>query len=211
MRFIDKSESPSFFEEEKVGFPLTESSSWKDLQNPCKTYLKEFLTTEQSGLCAYCECDLSSTKSHLEHIKPRSLYNNLKFEYTNLVVSCNGVFLCETDPQLGRTCGHKKENEYDEDLFLNPIELLGIGSYFIYDAETGAILPSEAVSTDSAKYMISLLHLDIPYLRDARKNAKDAIVELLSTPEYKDSIFEIIEKELSVEREYISYLRYCFK
>jgi len=212
VRFIKKTDSPDFFEKEKNTFPLTEESSWKDFRNPCKTKFKKFLVEEQNGLCVYCECDLALTSSHIEHIKPRSKYKQLKFNYKNLTVSCDGSFLCHESLVNKQSCGHRKDDLYIEELFLNPTEQLDIEEYFLFNPETGAILPAEGIKHEKSSYMINVLNLDVQYLRDARKYAKEVLVDLLSSPDFlnDDAANHILHSELSEDREFISFLKHCF-
>ena len=53
--------------------------------------------------------------------------------------------------------------------------------------------------------MIRILRLDADFLRKRRKAAKKALIDfVLDYPDFD------IDSELSTEREYISFLRYCF-
>lgn len=209
MRFIQKTQSPDFFEQEKYNFPLTEDSPWEDFKNPCKTRFKTFLAQEQNGLCGYCECDLDSTSSHIEHLAPRERYRHLKFSYENLIISCDGRFLCSGKTHNRESCGHRKDNEYDEKLFLNPAESPKITTYFRFDNGTGAIIASGKESDEAANYTIRILNLDAQYLRDARINARDALLEGLSNFPM-DQVEVILRQELSIEREFVSFLRHYF-
>jgi uncharacterized protein (TIGR02646 family) len=205
MHFIEKRQSPDFFEEEKGSCPLTENIPWKKFRNPCKRELKKFIIEEQKGLCIYCECYLSQEKSHIEHLRPQSKYKQFKFEYNNLSVSCNGEILCTNKKSKhGKFCGHKKNNIYDEQLFLNPLEQVDIEKYFDYDSETGAIIAKKGDKNQESNYMINLLNLNTPYLKDSRKYAKELLLEKLS-----DDI-DRLQNELMEDREFISFLKSCF-
>jgi uncharacterized protein (TIGR02646 family) len=211
VRFIRKTRSPDFFEQEKCDFPLTEDSPWEDFKNPCKTKFKEFLVQEQHGLCGYCECDLSSTttSSHIEHIAPRERYKHLKFVYENLIVSCDGRFLCSGKILNKESCGHRKDNEYDELLFLNPVTQPDIAGCFRFDSENGAMSSSDFVNHQAATDTIRVLNLDALSLRNARLKAKEVLWENLNTLPIEEAEI-ILRQELSIEREFISFLRHCF-
>ena len=60
--------------------------------------------------------------------------------------------------------------------------------------------------------MINVLNLDVQYLRDARKYAKEVLVDLLSSPDFSnaDTANHILHSELSEDREFISFLKHCF-
>lgn len=63
-----------------------------------KDQTKAYLNADQGGICVYCEQQLAPNEGHLEHIKPKSAYPLLTFDYTNLAQSC----------QATHHCGHNK-------------------------------------------------------------------------------------------------------
>jgi len=217
VRFIKKGESPDFFEEEKANVGLTAESSWGEFQNPCKTHLTEHLVREQQGLCAYCECDLSlpitgseSIRSrHLEHLAPQGEHPNLRFSYYNLVASCDGQLLSNQRIKAGESCGHRKANEYDESWFLNPTIEEEISHFFTFDPQDGSIKPADTGRTEHAEKMIKVLNLDAPYLKDARLNAKQVLLEYLATLE-SEQAQTVLNHELAISREFVSFIRDCF-
>ena len=208
MRHIKKLAAPECFEQEKQQRNFNEQTKWKRFGNPCKDALTQHIKDEQSGLYIYCECDLTHVTAHLEHLAPQEQYPHLRFDYQNLTVSCEGV---DCDAEKSRqSCGHRKNNEYDESLFINPITESDIGSYFAFIKDgdgAGAIIPAELSEfhVRRAEYMIRILRLDADFLRKRRKAAKKALIDfVLDYPDFD------IDSELSTEREYISFLRYCF-
>jgi uncharacterized protein (TIGR02646 family) len=208
MRYIEKKSIPQFFEQEKQSRNFDENTAWKRFGNPCKQALTQYIKHEQNDLCIYCECDLNSTSIHLEHLAPQETHFHLRFDYNNLTVSCDG-FDCESQ-KFKQSCGHRKNNEYDEILFINPIKEKDINSYFAFIKDgdhEGAIVPA-LLSEDRMKraaYMIKILRLDSEFLRLRRKAAKDALIDfVLNYPDLD------IDSELSTYREYISFLRYYF-
>ena len=217
MRFIKKGASPDFFEQEKTTVGLTSESAWNELQNPCKTALKNYLISEQHGLCAYCECDLTLSvtgsdtprTTHLEHLAPQSKYPELRFSYHNLVTSCDGQLLTSKRVKEGESCGHRKENEYDESWFLNPVEDESVSQYFSFDPQDGSIIAADTSRTEDAQKMIDTLNLDAPYLRNARLNAKDVLIEHLTSIEPNQAEL-LLRNELESPREFISFLQNCF-
>ena len=142
MRYIDKSNRCKAFDQHLRNKPPT---SWKKFNNNIKLILHKHLYYEQGGLCIYCQQKLlpktekesnAHIRSHIEHIRPKSSYKDLTFDYCNLSVSCEG-FDCEipktnTQPKK-EFCEHRKANEYDEFYFLNPMEVKDIEDYFVYD------------------------------------------------------------------------------
>jgi uncharacterized protein (TIGR02646 family) len=212
MRYIEKTNSPTFFEQEKQN--LIDDSAWKNLY--CKNELRSYLIEEQKQLCAYCERRIDGNNSHIEHIYPQSDNVTLRFEYDNLIASCNGD-QCEPSlkddfqPEDINSCGHKKSNKMDDDIFLNPVKQKDIQEYFSYDKETCAICSSEK-NLENATYTIKLLGLDNPRLNLERSNARIALEQAIkrylnsSPKEYKNKIRILLSKE----RPFISFLRYYY-
>lgn len=220
MRYIQKQPTPDFFEidtkalQEKIIASETKKDKklvWdKDYKE--KRKLKEYiLENEQNYLCCYCEAKVTLDNSHVEHIKPKDIdEDSLTFEYGNLSVSCDGE--CFSDKRL--TCGHKKENKFDESKFLNPTKVVNIREYFIYtdNGHIGASNLDEAKS----KYTMELLQLNTfnNYLPEARKIAldkfKDSVREnaLKTGREMKEIAKLLLEKE---NLAFISFLRFKYK
>jgi len=185
---------------------VTKTSSltnWDDYHrcyNRQKRALRRYvLRYEQNNLCIYCESKIAPKKesSHLEHIKPkaRDKFPHLVFDYNNIVVSCNGN--CHTEDDEYHSCGHIKDNEYDDTKFLNPTELIDIREYFEYDIDTGNILESSK-NIDKAEYMIKTLHLNNASLPLARKKALENFINMIKQidkNQRKNKIIEILNKE----------------
>ena len=71
--------------------------------------VKSALKEETSNKCMYCESKIAHiTYEHIEHIKPKSIYPNLTFVWSNLGLTC---------PK----CNMNKSSKYDEECpFINP-------------------------------------------------------------------------------------------
>jgi hypothetical protein len=110
------------------------------------------------------------------------------------------------------SCGHKKSDDADPALFLNPVACEEITAHFGYDATSGEIMPTEK---DKAKavYMIQLLNLDNPRLNNARLNAKTAMIssvnEFRKTHKTKTAQ-EITGFLLNKPPAFVSFLTHCF-
>lgn len=83
---------------------------WKDLSTDPKRgpLLRQRKADEQGGLCGYCECRLTEADgtlrrgcSQLDHVIPRHPFEDLIFEWDNLILSCP----CKEH------CDHHKGNE----------------------------------------------------------------------------------------------------
>ena len=127
--------------------------------------LREHLAKGQMNICCYCCCQLSPDKTHNEHIKPESKYDQLTMDYENIVASCT------RGKNASRfTCGMKKDNDYDENLFVSPLEE-NCANHFIFYSN-GSI----DSDTDQGKYTIKLLGLqESKSLRESRKSQYDSV------------------------------------
>lgn len=110
MKFIVKKDNPRY---------LTRwirdnlDSNWDDLHGTeVKRDLRSDLFDEQDGLCCYCEKKLDE-KYHIEHFRSRARCSKLKFDYQNLLISCDG--------SGENHCGHKKDKYFLEKL-VSPLD-----------------------------------------------------------------------------------------
>lgn len=115
--------------------------------------LRRALVEEQLHLCCYCCGHIDETKAHNEHIRPRDKYPEESMDYRNIVASCESP----------TSCGKKKSNEFDEGLFVSPLEP-DCENHFVY-YEDGEIVGLD----ERGKYTIDLLHLNSYQLRQARR------------------------------------------
>lgn len=167
MKRISKGDSPDFWASYIRRHPdyryadLERTEEGKNVRNE----LRKHLAQEQMNICCYCCCILSSDKMHNEHIKPESKYNHLTMDYDNIIVSCT------QEKNTARfTCGMKKDNDYDEHLFVSPLEENCTNHFIFY--------PNGSIDsdTDEGKYTINLLALhESKSLRESRKSQYDAV------------------------------------
>ena len=209
MRYIQKTVTPQFFIHNSQGL-----NRWDECKKSKKTLREYILKNEQNCLCIYCESKISSDKnsSHIEHIRPKAhdKYPHLTFEYKNLAVSCNGTCHNVNNDQMKHSCGHLKDNEYDENLFLNPVEITDIRDYFEYDIDEGEIKASSK-NVNKASYMITTLHLNDGRLPSARKKAlQNFIKKMGGIDSFKRK--ETLKNRLNQENiDQISFLKFRFK
>ncbi|WP_069472829.1 retron system putative HNH endonuclease, partial [Candidatus Marithrix sp. Canyon 246] len=152
--------------------------------------------------------------SHIEHIEPQEKNPQRRFDYNNLIASCNGGEACCSDNQKNsydqldiNSCGHRKSNEFDSKLFLNPIAQTDINDYFDYNHHTAAIMPS-TVMPKKAQYMIDLLNLDNQYLCNSRHNARIVLIKMAK--KYNKNPQQILNSGLGTSTPFISFLQACF-
>jgi uncharacterized protein (TIGR02646 family) len=117
----------------------------------------EALIDEQGGLCCYCGKGIDTKGSHIEHFRPQSKYPDLATEYENIHASC--------ESRSKSNCGHAKDNSFDESKCISPLDV--DEGRFLYTLE-GEIRPKDEGDA-RATYMIGLLKLDSPALREMRK------------------------------------------
>jgi len=208
MKYIQKVDTPQFFLDK-----TSTLNKWDEFKGIDKRELKTFiLDNEQNHVCCYCEGKVKIDSSHLEHIKPKSFDPlHLTFDYQNIAVSCNGICNNEIEKEY---CGHKKENMFDEEKFLNPTQEINIREYFSYK-DDGKI-ESSGLNNEKALYTRDLLQLNTfnNYLQEARIKAliefRNAVGKIAQNTgkDLKDIARTILNQEKSA---YISFLRYRYK
>ena len=151
---VNKKDEPQFFTEFKR---KKSPKNWDELDKPENHYIKKelkyhMLKNEQNigdkSYCPYCEIilfsenkdsteDKEDKECHIEHIKPKSKFGNLTFDYRNFLISCSE----------NKTCGHSKQSIWNDKLFINPVEE-NPEEYFSYNMRTGKIIPKKENGLD---------------------------------------------------------------
>lgn len=222
MKFVSKIDVPLFFTEDTKDFSTWNDYNQNETTKAKRRNLREYiLTKEQNGTCIYCESKINIDNSHVEHIRPKEpkMYPELEFEYSNLAASCEGkvhtdlIKSSEENPET--TCGHKKLNIYDEEVFLNPHEKKNISEYFKYDKASGLISPNEDDQSSErykkADFMIQTLNLNDGCLPKARLNAIKVLVKRLqkkNKEEKKQELTNIIQRNSNA---FLSFISFRFK
>jgi len=186
-----------------------------------KKVVRNKLKSEQKGLCAYTEFNISAFVSlvsstqygcHIEHIKPKSRFPNETFDYENLVVSVldahdlhsikqGKLSVITQDPDdkshLNYFGGHAKLHFYDAHLFISPTNT-DCEHLFAFLEESGAIAPSphlDEAEQEKAKYTIDLLNLNHPYLKNQRRQRIEEVVNVLDSLDSTEAMAAVIELE----------------
>ena len=124
----------------------------------------------QRGLCVYCgqKLDLSSPgrSFHVEHFRPRWLYEDLDTCFANLFLSCGQE---EAGRNRSETCGTAKDRWFDEGLHIEP-EYPACTDRFRFSL-TGEILPDRE-GDGAAEQMIVTLNLNHPELKREREEIR---------------------------------------
>lgn len=163
MKHVTKGASSPVFESWKALTNTEWTATYENLQNPEKRALHQTLLSEQGWVCCYCGRAIALQDSHIEHFRPQERYENLALSYENLHASC----IRETEPGMPLHCGHAKDSDFDELLAISPLDQ-HCEVRFLYTQE-GYIIASDVADTQ-ADYMVELLQLDIPFLRNRRKD-----------------------------------------
>jgi uncharacterized protein (TIGR02646 family) len=201
MRYVPKINPCVDFENYKISAsPLV----WRDFNNTSiKLALHQHLWQEQKGLCVYCQQEIPKKitidsagnihPSHIEHIRPKSIYPNLAFEHNNLSISCEGYDIANPPSPIRKSfCGHLKENEYDATLFLHPFENPAIEEYFGFNLN--GEISGNGKDDAKANYCILKLGLDNAILTKMREDSYLLVIEEvtnngLDINEYLDSTY----------------------
>lgn len=176
MKHIQKGPEPHQLTEWKA----LENDNWQpdysSMGSQLKDVVKSSLIREQGGLCCYCERRLMFKDSHIEHFVPQSNDDIDPLEYSNMLCSCQN----RLDKGEPRHCGNLKEDWYDADLLISPLDP-GCENRFSY-IEDGAIKPSETEDS-AADITINKLGLNIPKLNDLRRKAIEPFIDDMLTEE----------------------------
>ncbi len=143
---------------------------WEKISFEYKQELKQIFLENQSPhgqpLCAYCEAQISSQKSHIDHVDPKGdpQFAHLTFCVENLVASCG-----KTNSQ---TCGHHKDSQVLPE-WSKPYARQNAAERFRYDLD-GAIVGSD----DEAEEVVNMLNLNEKTLKQRRMQRINEILSM---------------------------------
>jgi len=137
---------------------------WKNFNPAIKQAVRQSLLHEQGHLCCYCEMSIEEPTCHIDHLIPRSINELLKFDYYNLLASCQGEDEAERKPAY---CGHKRG---DQPLPISPLREDCIQAFGF--TESGEIFArNHSKSREAAEQTIEILGLNVPALKRQRSAA----------------------------------------
>ena len=205
MKYIQKGVEPSSLSIWKIK-QGAKIPSWKRFgKTAAKRQLLETLLKEQGYICCYCGIAVDKGNCHIEHFKPQGKYKTARFDYFNLMVSCQGE---DDKPRVPVHCGHKKDKWYDEKLLVSPL-IANCVEFFNYSA-AGEILPIEEPSKKvAAETTIENLSLNIPKLQRMRQAAIDAELELLDNDNFNEEEIINLIKDYSELNDEGKYQPFC--
>jgi len=143
--------------------------------------LKDALLNEQGYICCYCMSGIKENNMKVEHYKARSVYNDLKMEYSNLFAACKGNFCSD------KHCDTKKENT---ELTIHPADSKSNCEQIIGYKLNGQLTYPAEYETD----IESTLNLNNFVLRANRQSTMEATVIALKKLGYSK---KVIEKQIS--------------
>lgn len=164
-------EEPPFFKEvtNKIKIKDKNSNAWhSDDVSDIRTKLRQYiLNKEQNNCCAYCEREINSSTSNIDHFKTRNHYPQYTLEYDNLLVSCNTKDRCSDYKDKNITKAYYGN-------IVNPT-IEDPNQYFDY-LITGEILPKE--NYKKAKDTINIFKLDDKILTRERYRIAQTLINI---------------------------------
>jgi|APEBP8051072433_1049376.scaffolds.fasta_scaffold03044_1 conserved hypothetical protein TIGR02646 len=148
-----------------------------------KAAVADELFKEQFGLCVYCGRSLKRgydnmgrPVSHIEHFRPQAKYEQLRFAYGNLFLSCGESYVDGEQPSSW-ICGKAKHDWFDEAFHVYP-DQVGCSSTFVHRPDGFVAMRGE---NPSAAAMIAVLNLNDPQLRAIRSALCTGIEQEIAT------------------------------
>ena len=182
------------------------------------------LIASQKSLCGYCECPISLINYHIEHFEEQHDAPNRIFDYTNLLLSCEGnkdpvVRPESTDDTHYRrsniSCGHRKAKSHHDNIAIDYILLLNptnnVSALFSY--ADGMVEPSSICSKNESiqvEYTIKRLNLDAHRIENNRINEIALIqnqLEELTEEEQKTYIRSLLDETKEALNPYFSTVK----
>lgn len=160
---------------------------------------KAALIEASYGKCMYCESEVTSIYyGDIEHIKPKSKFPDLEFDWTNL------GFVCAK-------CNGAKSDKFSETLpYLNP---------YGEDPENhvvfGGAIAMQKRGSERGELTIIDIDLNRPGLIEQRNNRYESVKKVIdrcfrSSPELRELALEEIKKEAKKDKEYSSMIKCLF-
>ena len=155
--------------------------------------VKEALKKMYKGLCCYCESSVGvQTYEHIEHLKPKSIFNDKCFEWKNLHLSCQ---VCNVS--------YKKDNWDYEYPILDPSKD-DISLFLEINLDTGEICPIN--NNNRAKTTINHVGLNRKDLVGKRLRIINRLKRILSSViEMDDSSYNEFCNEIKLLSEDLGY------
>ena len=146
--------------------------------------LRDILTQNQHGLCAYCENVIKGWRRQIEHVIPQSddeMGKSKALDIANLVACCVGGTELKASKRGGTSCGQAKGNQNDPN-FIDPRILPALPSLMrvldngLIEADENACQIAGFLS-DHVTRTIEILNLNAEWLRSLRENRWNGLNE----------------------------------
>ena len=142
---------------------------------------REFLISEQHGLCAYCQQTISIENSSIEHVIPKELNKELSTNYFNLVAVCKTQL---KDPHTNKLhCDKEKGSDLISSfIFVSNSEVTETKNNSYFTAfSNGIINPKPALSDELRQQVEAFIKvLNLNHSNLAEKRVKDVLNGLIS-------------------------------
>lgn len=166
MRYIKKSQPPQSF----VQWLNLANEDWQpsfnNLQNPEKSDVRDILSSDQKGLCCYCESQLED-RTRIDHFFPQTLYPGRALDFGNFLLSC------DTTEEQSPHCDSLKADHDPVDI-LSPLDP-GCEGRFRCRAD-GTLQSTDEADAEAIK-TIEVLGLNVASLVRRRENIFDMVDE----------------------------------
>jgi uncharacterized protein (TIGR02646 family) len=167
------------FDERGLPFVQAQEDGNPMLSDDEKQELRMRLWEEQRGLCCYCGCGISPTEKgmRIEHWKPLRRFHANQLDYWNLMAACTGG--TGQGEKLQYCDVHKGEKDLSRNPS-NPQHRVDEISHYRTDGEVRSSDPTfdselgqdpRLVKSNSER----VLNLNLPFLKNNRKSALDAL------------------------------------
>jgi uncharacterized protein (TIGR02646 family) len=182
MRQIVKEREPRTLTEHRAS-PHADYENYAD-----KAGLREALVREQGGLCCYCMQRIApdGRQMKIEHWAAQETHPELQLDYKNLLGACAGG---QGLPPAQQHCDTRKGSQA---LTIHPANPQRPCERLIVYAEDGTI---EGTLPEVHRDLTEVLNLNLPWLREGRKNVVRAVVEGMSRR------YSLEWKKITLERE----------
>jgi hypothetical protein len=158
---------------------------------------KDILRKSTSGKCMYCESKIEHISyAHIEHIKPKTKYPELEFEWNNLGFSCQ---VCNTNKGVKYNEDIPFINSYNE----NPEDYIIFLGFYIFPKQR----------SERGEYTIKEMDLNRPNLVDRRKDKIEGIIKILkfayrtANKSLRDQAITEVKKEAEKDKEFSTMIK----
>lgn len=162
--------------------------------------VKETLVRMFHGKCAYCESKITHVDyGHIEHFRPKSLFPDRTFEWTNLFLACG---VCNG----GEFKGDRFPEAADNGPLVNPCDDDPAG-HFRFDHDPGTGLASVYGTTPRGATTERLLGLNRPALRAVRSRDVQRLAALARFAQSDPEAAKLLEEARRDNAPYAAFAR----